>query len=137
MLYNKTYKTLEEEKLRTEIFIENRHEIATFNQLYGLGKKTFVQQLNLFSDLLTHQFNQLFNGYNRDPSKKAPIPKPTTFLPSANVALPDNVDWRELGAVTPVKYQDACASCYAFSAVRILCVLIFGVFQTITFRLEL
>ncbi|KAG5879820.1 hypothetical protein JTB14_007672 [Gonioctena quinquepunctata] len=115
--FNKVYQSAEEESFRREIFFENRAKINRANEEYARGERSFVQQVNVYADMLLHEFTQNLNGYNR--SISAPtigIPQSTTFIPSANVVFPESVDWREVGAVTPVKSQGKCAACWAFAA---------------------
>jgi len=117
---DKTYSTTSEEELRWKIFLNNKLEVLEYaSQLEVKGVKSAKNdiQMNQFSDLLTSEFNQMMLGANTvEPTMERIKDEGATFIPPANVELPSYIDWRQLGAVTPVKNQGYCGSCWAFSA---------------------
>ncbi|XP_046398584.1 procathepsin L [Ischnura elegans] len=117
--HKKAYPNDIEEKFRMKIFMENKRKIAKHNSNYEKGLVNYKLALNQFGDLLSHEFRGLVNGFNRTKNGghlKRRLLKGSTFIHPAHVELPASVDWREHGAVTPVKDQGHCGSCWSFSA---------------------
>lgn len=117
--HRKSYNDDTEEKFRMKIFMENKHSIAKHNQLYEQGKTTYKLAVNRYADLLPHEFD-VRNGFNRTLKRSSfgsgRSEEAVTFISPANVQFPETVDWRKKGAVTPVKDQGHCGSCWSFSA---------------------
>lgn len=112
--HGKKYETRIEEEFRMKIFLQTKHEIAKHNAEYELGLHTYTLGMNKFGDMLRHEFTEMMNGF--DMNSTVSRQNGSTFITPANVVIPAEVDWRKKGAVTPVKDQGMCGSCWAFSS---------------------
>ncbi|KAH6826119.1 senescence-associated gene 12 protein [Perilla frutescens var. hirtella] len=111
--WGRIYKDEEEKAARFAIFKDNAEFIDKFNEA---GTKPYKLRINAFADQTNHEFTAARNGLK----KKLPhhLSKATSSFMYQNItALPSTMDWRKKGAVTPIKNQGQCGSCWAFSAV--------------------
>ncbi|KAJ6935681.1 ervatamin-B-like [Populus alba x Populus x berolinensis] len=108
--YGRAYGDMKEKEKRYLIFKENIERIEAFNNGSDRGYKLGV---NKFADLTNEEFRAMYHGYKRQSSKVMS----SSFKYENLSGMPTSKDWRDAGAVTPVKYQGRCGSCWAFSAV--------------------
>merc|ERR1719161_1605028 len=111
--FNKEYKTAEEEAQHFSVFKENRVKIGTFNEQHSdvqLG-------INEFADLTEHEFEATYlTGLKPKLEQQWGGLAYLGRHEYSGASLPDSVDWAAKGAVTPIKNQGQCGSCWSFSA---------------------
>ncbi|CAH9077791.1 unnamed protein product [Cuscuta europaea] len=110
--FAKSYATQEEHDYRFSVFSANlrraqRHQLIDPSAVHGVTK---------FSDLTPKEFRRTYLGISKRRSNKLKLPsdaQKAEILPTGN--LPADFDWRTYGAVTGVKNQGSCGSCWSFS----------------------
>ncbi|XP_054817242.1 senescence-specific cysteine protease SAG39-like [Prosopis cineraria] len=110
--HGKVYRDSQEKEKRLNIFKQNVEYIEGFN---NAGTKPYKLGINRFADLTNEEFTvsrNRFKGHMCSSIKRTP-----SFKYENATDVPSSVDWRNQGAVTPIKNQGDCGCCWAFSAV--------------------
>lgn len=110
--FGRIYKNDEEESLRYRIFQNNLFLIRQLNKfeqgsaIYGVTEFADLTQAEYFQRTGLKQTN--VDAHEND------IKNPLAEIP--DIKLPKSHDWREYNAITPVKNQGSCGSCWAVSS---------------------
>jgi len=110
--FEKNYKSSNEHEKRKDIFRHNMRFINSHNRKH-LG---YNLKLNKFADMTEKEVGQ-YKGLLDEPEgtynggKKFKIP----HIDFANTPMPKSLDWREYGAVSKIRSQGICGSCYAYA----------------------
>ncbi|GBG67756.1 hypothetical protein CBR_g882 [Chara braunii] len=109
----KFYNGLYDVQARFGVFKDNLRFIHGYNQ----NTTSHKLALNEYADLSHEEFKSQKLGFDAKAPRLRSSGKSGKKFLYDDVDPPEHIDWREKGAVTQVKNQRSCGSCWAFSAV--------------------
>ncbi|KAJ6792338.1 oryzain alpha chain-like [Iris pallida] len=115
--HGKNYNALGEKERRFDIFRDNLRFVDEHNAAADAGAHSFRLGMNKFADLTNEEYRSRHLGVNRGGRRKRNGVGSDRYRVGLGEELPESVDWREQGAVPPVKDQGSCGSCWAFSTI--------------------
>ncbi|OON23731.1 papain family cysteine protease [Opisthorchis viverrini] len=111
--FNRNYTDSKEETKRMNLFCRSFLLIRKHNMAYNKGKELYKLGINEFSDKTSEESNH-------NCISDLELPDTTEFESTYQMISaepPKSIDWRQYGAVTPVRHQGGCGCCWAFAIV--------------------